>query len=506
MLDQGIGSWPARRERRSPERIALVFNEERWSYRRLHLEVGAFAQMLRRLGVRRGDRVAYLGPNHPSFLVSLFASGSLGAVFVPLDPRLAEPEVLYRLSDSGAGVLIHASTPIPEQSTASAGVRHRIDIMDGSREDGGFHPADPPEWPVRIKVSLDDPCMIMYTSGTAGRSKGAVLTHGNVVWNAINVLVDADLSGDEVTLVAAPLFHAAALNMTCLPTLLKGGTVVLTPAFDAALALRLIERERVTSMFGVPAMFDAMADDPRWAVADLSSLRLLNCGGAPVPRGLIRAYLDRGLPFGQGYGATEAGPGILLLGASSAAAKPGSAGMPHFFTDVRIAGPDGREVPAGDLGEVHVTGPNVAMGYWARSDEIDEAFGADGWFHTGDVARVDEGGYAYIVDRLKDMYISGGENVYPAEIEGVLSAHPAVAECAVVGIPDRTWGEVGRAIVVLRPDVAADGPELTTYLKRQLAAFKVPKSYIFVPELPRTGSGKIAKHLVRGTYGEVEHP
>lgn len=504
MLDQGIGSWPARRARRSPARTALVHGEERWSYRRLNAEVSTFAQVLWRLGVRHGDRVAYLGPNHPSFLVSLFATASLGAVFVPLDPRLAEPEVLYRLSDSGAGVLIHAGTSISEESTASVGVRHRLDVP----KPGGIDRADlseqPDASPHDTAVSLDEPCMIMYTSGTGGRSKGAVLTHGNVVWNAFNVLVDSDLSYDGVTLAAAPLFHAAALNMTCLPTLLKGGTVVLTAGFDAGTTLGLIEREHVTHMFGVPAMFEAMAAHPHWDAADLSSLRLLNCGGAPVPMPLIRTYLSHGLPFGQGYGATEAGPGILMLGAPTAAAKPGSAGTPHFFTEVRIAGPDGNEVATGDLGEVFVAGPNVAAGYWARSDEINEAFTSDGWFHTGDVARVDEDGYAYIVDRIKDMYISGGENVYPAEVENVLSTNPAVAECAVFGIPDPKWGEVGRAVVVLRPDSEAAGSELTAYLRQRLAAFKIPKSYIFVPELPHTGSGKIAKHLVRADHGSAQ--
>jgi fatty-acyl-CoA synthase len=450
-----------------------------------------------------------LGPNHPSFLVSLFATAALGAIFVPLDPRLAEPEVLYRLSDSGAGVLVHAGTSISEESTASVGVRHRLDVRNDprEREPGGFDPDSSEQVDAGshdAAVSLDEPCMIMYTSGSGGRSKGAVLTHGNIVWNAFNVLVDSDLSCDDVTLAAAPLFHAAALNMTCLPTLLKGGTVVLTVGFDAGTALGLIEREHVTHMFGVPAMFAAMADHPHWNAADLSSLRLLNCGGAPVPMPLIRTYLGRGLPFGQGYGATEAGPGILMLGAAAASAKPGSAGTPHFFTEFRIAGPDGNEVASGDLGEVLVAGPNVAAGYWARPDETNEAFTPAGWFHTGDVARLDEDGYAYIVGRIKDMYISGGENVYPAEVEKVLSTHPSVAECAVFGVSDPKWGEVGRAVVVLRPDSEPDGSELTAYLRQRLAAFKLPKSYIFVPELPRTGSGKIAKHLVRASHGSAQ--
>ncbi|MGO4458548.1 long-chain fatty acid--CoA ligase [Streptomyces sp. M-16] len=505
MLNQGIGSWPARRARRTPDRIALVHQDRTRTYRELHQRVLRLAHALRALGVRRGDRVAYLGPNHPAFLEALFAAGVLGAVFVPLNTRLAAPELAYNLADSGSTILIHA----PEQTEAAraaadeAGVvRHRITLAAPGRAGLLYEEllaANGPE-PLDEAVAPGDPCMIMYTSGTTGRPKGAVLTHGNIIWNSVNVIVDTDLAGDEVTLVVAPLFHTAGLNMTCLPTFLKGGQVVLLDSFDAERVLETVERRRVTYMFGVPAMYDAMAARTRWATTDLSSLRTLNCGGAPVPARTIAAYLDRDLAFSQGYGMTEASPGVLFLGREQTSAKAGSAGVPHFFTDTRLVLPDGTDAAPGERGEVLVHGPNVMSGYWDRPEDTEAAFTDGDWLRTGDVARLDADGYAYVVDRVKDMFVSGGENVYPAEVEGVLLTHPAVDGCAVVGVPDPVWGEVGRAVVVLRPGSRADEHDLLGHLQGRLAKYKIPRSVVLTDALPRTASGKIHKPAVRERY------
>lgn len=509
MRNQGIGSWPARRSRTTPDRVAIVDGADRLTYRRLDRDAQQLARGLRKLGVHAGDRVAYLGPNHPSFLTSLFATGLLGAVFVPLNARLAEPEVAYQLGDSGSSVLIHASARPSERPAAYAGVRHRISVAQDGRAgcDGDIaYPdlmAQAGDDPVDVDVPLDSPCMIMYTSGTTGTPKGAVLTHANVLWNAINVLIDADLSADEVTLAAAPLFHAAGLNMTCLPTLLKGGRVVLTRSFDPGTVLDLIESERVTHMFGVPTMFDALAAHPRWQSADLSSLRLLNCGGAPVPRRTLSTYLDRGLPIGQGYGATEAGPGVSLLNARADPAKAGSAGVAHFFTDVRVVRPDGGAAAPGENGEVLVSGPNVMAGYWKHPEATAAALTPRRELRTGDVAHLDADGHLYLAGRLKDVIISGGENIYPAEVEAVLTTHPAVRECAVIGVPDDTWGEVGHAVIVPGPDTRPDEQELAAYLRARLAAYKVPKTIAFVARLPYTGSGKVAKSVLRAEHGPV---
>ncbi|MFF9001154.1 long-chain fatty acid--CoA ligase [Streptomyces achromogenes] len=504
MRNQGIGSWPARRARKTPDRIAVVHEDREVTYRQLHERVLRLAHALRTLGVARGDRVAYLGPNHPAFLESLFAAGALGAVFVPLNTRLAAPELAYHLTDSGAAVLVHA----PEQAEAAAaaatdaGVSHRVALAgpgpgalgyDDLLALGGTAPLDEP-------VNPDDPCMIMYTSGTTGHPKGAVLSHANIVWNSVNVLVDLDLAADEVTLVTAPLFHTAALNMTCLPTLLKGGRVLLLGAFDPDRVLHLIESHRVTCMFGVPTMYDALAARPRWPEADLTSLRSLNCGGAPVPERTITTYLARGLAFAQGYGMTEASPGVLFLDREQTSAKAGSAGVPHFFTDTRVVLPDGRDAAPGERGEILVSGPNVMTGYWNRPAETAAAVTDDGWLRTGDVARTDEDGFAYIVDRVKDMFISGGENVYPAEVENAVLGHPAVAECAVIGVPDARWGEVGRAVVVLKPGARAEEADILGHLRGRLAKYKIPKSVVFAEALPRTASGKLVKPAVRAAY------
>ena len=300
-------------------------------------------------------------------------------------------------------------------------------------------------------VGPDDLCLIMYTSGTTGRPKGAMLTHGNMTWNCLNVLVDVDVSTDEVTLVSAPLFHIAALGMTCLPTLLKGGTVVLESAFDTGARAELVARHRITCLFGVPAMYEMLADEPGW-----------DQGGPVEPAAICCAAARRSRPARSGATWTGAGvhPGLrhdrgrarasCCWTAATSDEHAGSAGVPQFFTDVRLVTADGEPAGVGEPGEVLVSGPNVTPGYWQLGPRTPEPAFRDGsWFRSGDVATVDDGGYIRLVDRLKDMIISGGENIYPAEVEDALLEHPDVAECAVFGVPDERWGEVGRAVVVL---------------------------------------------------------
>ncbi len=496
MRNRGLGSWPARRARMTPDAVAVVGAGRSITFAQLYRRVARVCAELRSAGVRAGDRIAYLGPNHPAYPELLFAAGAVGAIFVPVNFRSAAAEIDYVLADCGARVLFHTeayrdvvaqlTVEIRTITVATGGV-----LVDEERSDA-LVPDEP--------VGLDDPCVIMYTSGTTGRPKGAVLTHGNLTWNCLNVLVESDIAADEVALVSAPLFHAAALGMLCLPVLLKGGCVVLLEKFDPAVVFDAIERHRVTRMFGVPAMYDALAALEAWDTADLSSIRVLLCGGAPVPHNTIRRYLARGLTFVQGYGMTEASPGALLLDPAHARAKAGSAGVPSFFSDVRVVGDDGAPVGAGERGEVVVSGPNVMSGYWNRPADTAEVL-REGWFHSGDVATVDADGYVYIVDRMKDVIISGGENIYPAEVENVLTAHPAVAACAVIGVPDERWGEVGRAVVVLAQGQSVAAQTLLTFARDRLAGYKVPRSVHFVDELPRGGSGKVLKSVVRDLYG-----
>jgi fatty-acyl-CoA synthase len=492
-----VGSWTARRARKTPGQVAIVHDGMSATYAELHDRVLRLAASLRARGIERGDRVAYLGPNHPAFLETMFATLAAGGVFVPLNSRLAVPEIAKQLADSGAELLFCAAerADAGRDGAVSASVRevvwvggeaagYEALIAGGS---GGW--ADEP-------VSMDDPCLIMYTSGTTGQPKGATLTHGNITWNTINVLVDTDVRSDDVALVVAPLFHSAALNMLSLPVLLKGGTLVIESAFDAGRTLSLIARHRVSVMFGVPAIYDAMAARPEWASADLSSLRALLCGGAPVPLATIECYLRRDLSFIQGYGMTEAAPGVLLLDAAHAESKAGSAGVPHFFTDLRIVGPDGLDAAAGERGEILVRGPNVMPGYWNQPDATAAALD-DGWLRSGDVATADDDGYVFVTDRIKDVIISGGENIYPAEVENALRAHPEVADCGVIGVPDQRWGEVGRAVVVLREGAVCSERQILDFLDGRIARYKIPKSVRFAAELPRTATGKIAKRVLR---------
>ncbi|WP_236051567.1 acyl-CoA synthetase [Nonomuraea cypriaca] len=475
----------------TPDRVALTYRGRDQTYRDLRERTYRLASALAGLDVGRGDRVAYLGANHPMLVETFFAAGLLGAVFVPLNARLAPPELRYILEDAGASIVVlgdgYDGEGLPGgHLTASA---YEELIAGGSPE-----PVDEP-------VGQGDVCLIMYTSGTTGRPKGAMLTHANLTWNTVNLLVDVPLAHDEVTLISAPLFHIAALAQTLVPTVLKGGRAILEPSFDVERTYDLIEAERVTVMFGVPSMFGFLARSPRWAEADLSSLRHLLCGGAPVPEPLIRIYQDRGLTFLQGYGMTETAPGALFLGTEHSVAKAGSAGVPCFFSDVRLVAPDGSPAAPGEPGEVYVHGPNVMPGYWRNLAESAKVLSPDGWFRSGDIGVADEDGYVRISDRLTDVIISGGENVYPAEVESILYGHAAVAECAVIGVPDERWGEVGKALVVLRPGAAAEAGELLGHLDGRLARFKIPKYLEFVPELPKNAAGKLLKAPLRKTYG-----
>jgi fatty-acyl-CoA synthase len=491
----GLGSWTARRAVISPDRVALVFGERSTTYAQLHERVGRLAAQLRAAGVGRGDRVAYLGPNHPAFVETMFATYVIGGVFVPLNFRLTAPEIDFQLADSGARVLVHG----PEcagtvAASAVVGSLLRVVPLTAYEQwlDDGSSSRSAEE-----AVSLDEPACILYTSGTTGRPKGAVLTHGNIVWNCYNLLVGVDVAGDEVTLISAPLFHVAALDQCLLPTVLKGGCSVIMPAWGVEECFDLIARHRVTWMFGVTTMYAGLAQSPRWPSADLSSVRNLIVGGASLPEALIRIYLARGLTFCQGYGMTETAPGATFLEAPETASHVGSAGVPVFFADVRCVRPDLTPTSPGEPGEVQVRGPNVTPGYWGNDVATAESFAGDGWFRTGDIAVVSADGHYRIVDRLKDMFVSGGENVYPAEVEAAIFEHPAVVEAAVVGVPDEKWGEVGRAFVVLAPSSSLTTGELRTFLSGRLGHYKIPKYVDVVDGLPRTGSNKVRKAPLR---------
>ena len=500
MRDQGLGSWTARRARMTPDKPALVQDGRVTTYVELHRVSNRLARGLQERRVTRGDRVAFLGLNSVEMVVAMFATAKLGGVFVPVNTRLATPELAYVLRHSGARLLVVEDTLAPAASAPEIG-ELALDVVSFTRDGGAGLNAllSTDDADIDETVALDDLFMIQYTSGTSGRPKGVMLSHGNVVWNVYNLLVDIDLGSDEIALVTAPLFHTAALNQVLFPTILKGGTSLLEARFDPVAAIDMIERERVTLLFGVTSMYLALSGSPRFHEADLASLRLALSGGAPIPESLLHMWLDRGLMIVQGYGLTEASPGATMLRAADGVRKLGTAGTSCFFTDVRVVVGGGDDNAAvGEAGEVLVSGPNVSPGYWDDPQATEAAF-TDGWLHSGDIATADHDGYLRIVDRLKDMYISGGENVYPAEVEQVLHTHPDLAECAVVGVPDQTWGEVGRAFVVARAGVRLTEADVLAHLDGRLARYKRPASVVFLDELPHNASGKLIKSRLRET-------
>ena len=511
MRNAGLGSWPERSLQITPDRDAIVFEGVSWSHAEFAVRVRRAAAALEGLGVQPGDRVGWLSANHPSALETLYACGQLGAIWVPVNPRLATPEAQYILEHSGAVVVVHgrdeailaaeltgrvpavrswiaAEPPGPAGGSAAGASLSYEALLAG---------ADPQ--PRDRAVSLDEPCLIMYTSGTTGRPKGAVLTHGNMTWNAVNQLIGFDITTSERTLALAPLFHIGGLNGTVNPALLHGGCAVIVRRFDPAATLAVIEQQRVTSFFAVPTMLDAMARAPSFGATDLSALRMVSAAGAPVPLPTLRTWLGRGVVMQQAYGMTEASPGCTVLASADAERKVGSAGKPVFFTSVRVVQPDGTDADPGEVGEVIVAGPNIMAGYWREPERTAEVL-ADGWYRTGDAGEFDSEGFLYIRDRYKDMIISGGENVYPAEVESALLELPGIDEAAVIGVPDERWGEVGLALLVLAPEAAAEAEGVRAALRERLAAFKVPQHVRFVAALPKTASGKIRKSELRAQY------
>jgi fatty-acyl-CoA synthase len=507
MPGHGIGSWMTKRRAKTPRKTALVSGDDQHvTYQELADDADRVAALLSARGIGKGDSVAYLGENSPGFFAVLFGCARLGAVFVPVNTRLAPPEILHVLTDSQARALIHdpefAARVAP--LTAASGTGHVIQ----TGEDGpGGAPGlarllrDAAPGHPQADVTLDDPAAIVYTSGTTGRAKGAVLTHGNLTWTAVNCLVDYDVAAADVALMISPLFHVAALGMGALPVLLKGGTLVLEKGFDPGRALALIQRHQVTMLSGVPATYQWLADHPDWAAADITSLQKLTCGGSPVPARILNAYEERGLRFSQGYGMTETSPGATSLPAEMTQAKQGSVGLPHFFTDVRVCDEKGQELPPGEVGEVHVRGPNVFPGYHGLPEATSAAFAPGGWFRSGDLGRLDPEGYLYISGRLKDMIISGGENIYPAELENLINGIDGVTGAAVIGVPDDRWGEVPWAIITVRDGASVTAAAVRDFLDGKLARYKLPREVVVIDELPRTASGKIRKADLRTRFG-----
>ncbi len=494
------GQWPAKWKTVVGDKAAVIDETtgRRVTYRELDERADRAANLLRdRFGVGFGDRVAVLGQNRLEQVELFFACAKLGAVLVPLNWRLAPDEVAWILRDAAPAVLLWGAD-LADGVAALRDGRWSGPYLpfDGDGPDGyAALTAAASAAPVRTAGIVEaTPLLLLYTSGTTGRPKGALLTHGTITWNAVNTATGWDLHHDDVTLTHAPLFHTGGWNVLTLPLLHRGATVVLARKFDAAAALRTIAQHKVTVFFAVPTMFQMMLDAPGFADTDLSSVRFFISGGAPCPVPLIWEFQRRGVVFKQGYGLTEVGPNCFVLHERDAVRKAGAVGFPVLHLETRLVDSQGREVPRGEVGELQLRGPTVCAGYWNNPEATAKALSTDGWFATGDLFRQDEEGYHFVVGRLKELYISGGENVYPAEVERVLYALPGVKEAAVVGVPDPKWGEVGHAFLAFDPAATALTPEqVVEHCRKALARYKVPKYVTLLGELPKGSSGKIHK-------------
>ena len=489
----GVGSWIERRARAAPDGVALIAGDCSLTYAELAGRVRRLANGLRALGVTKGDRVAWLGPNHPAFLESLFAAGLLGAVMAPVNHRLDEAEISWVLGDIKPRFLIqHVATG----ATAVRGSRSRRVAVGGPLDGAADFEAlvaGSAGHPVEETVTLDDLCLLPHTSGTTGRPKGVMLTHGNVTWNVVNLLSCADIRGDDVTIALVPFFRVGGTGVNVLPVLFMGGAVVMPADVHPDNILRLTEQHHVTVGFGNPDILESLMRSKLWPTADLSSVRFLITGGAPVTEPLIRAYMKRGLNLLQGYGLSEAAPVALLLQPGSALSKVGSAGTPPLLVDTRIVGPDGTDVGPRQAGELLVRGPNVMAGYWNRPEATAAALTPDGWLRTGDAARPDEDGYIWIVGRMADSFTSHGQVVHPGDVERVLLSHPAVADAGVAPVSGSGTEQVAKAFVVVAAGAQVTERELLAWCREHLAPHQVPAFVTFVDRLPRNSVGKLVR-------------
>ena len=501
--------WLDYHQDRQPDKLALhdLDTGIKRTYRTLNDRASKLAATLQSQGVESGDRVAILAHNCPEFFEAQFACFKIGAIFVPLNWRLTLPELTFIANDCQPKVLISDEYvgELASQLVDACSIGGHLHIS----EDGSYETsiADAGDY-TRVRTTHDDVCAIMYTSGTTGHPKGAMITHGTLFINVVNFGIPASINKDTVQLVVLPLFHTGGLNCYGNPVIHCGGTLLMRREFNPQLALEAIGDPKlgVTHFFAVPAPYQFMMQHPDFASTDLSRLQVAGVGGAPCAESILQAWIDRGVDLAQVWGMTETGPAGISLEPSEALTKLGSSGKPLLHTEVKIVADDGSEITGEGVGELLIRGPNVTPGYWNRPDATEDSF-VDGWLKTGDAARRDSDGYYYIVDRWKDMYISGGENVYPAEVENVLYQLTAIAETAVIGEPSDRWGETGLALVVLKPGEALDDAQIVEHCLKQLAKFKIPQRVVFRDQpLPRNATGKVLKRVLREEYVGSEAP
>lgn len=478
--------WLNRWNQYSPQALALQDGETgtKWSYAELLEKSQSIAEWLKySKGIQKGDRVALFALNELESIALFFGCQRLGAILVPINFRLTAPELSHIIEDCTPKLILFQ----PEFLKV-------VEPLNGVEkiEFQTLRQLGKPRQGVEFAAQPEDPCMIIYTSGTTGAPKGAVLTHEMIFWNSVNTTLRLNISQNDKTVIFLPLFHTGGWNVLTTPFLHRGASIILLKKFDADKILQLSASENCTLLFGVPTTMDMMARSSEFGKSDLSRIRYAIVGGEPMPVELIQTWHQKGIAIRQGYGLTEFGPNVFSLNETDAIRKIGSIGFPNFYIEAKVLDSNGKECAKNEIGELVLKGPTCMHGYWNHPEATRETI-QDGWLRTGDLVRKDDEGYYYVVGRKKEMYKSGGENVYPAEIEKVLYSVPGVREAAVIGVKDPTWGEVGKAFVAIEAGASVTTESLHAHCLKNLAKFKIPKSFVIVDSLPKSESGKILK-------------
>jgi fatty-acyl-CoA synthase len=495
--------WLQKWAQYSPNKTAVKDDTSgmQYSFAEMYAVTNRLSRVLQaEFGIQTGDRVAVLSQNCVEYLMLYFAVQQIGGILVPVNFRLAPREIEYILQDCSAKLLIVqepyrpviASLAATARPSSILPIQTAVEMSIASIMNDGTISSDP----IQQEVKFEDPCMILYTSGTTGNPKGALITNSMIFWNSINTEMRLNITSNDIALTFAPFFHTGGWHVLTTPFLHHGATIVFLNSFNAERVVELCDAEKVTILFGVPTMMKMMSQTAAFAATTFDSVRFAIVGGEAMPIPEIERWQSKGVPIRQGFGLTEVGPNCFSLPEEDAIRKKGSIGFPNFYIETRIVDDHGNDTGVNQPGELLLRSPVVTPGYWNNPAATAEAI-TDGWFHTGDIVRKDDEGYFYVVDRKKDMFISGAENVYPAEVEHFLYSHPAVAEAAVVGVPDPKWGEVGRAFIVLKKGSMVTEAELQQFCAGNLAKYKVPKYFSVIDEFPKGHSGKILKRALK---------
>jgi fatty-acyl-CoA synthase len=488
-------NWIEKWAKYSPDAVAFEDGENgtTYTYKQADNIVNSLSKEFSdRFKIQKGDRIAFLATNHTEYVFSLFTAQKLGAILVPINFRLAPREIEHILSDSEPALLIVESSLKETLEKVCNTTKPKNTLLFDGPESYQSLVASFKETPCEFEArgEFTDECMILYTSGTTGSPKGATLTNEGLFWNSVNTTLRLNISQHDVNISFLPFFHTGGWNVLTTPFVHRGAKSVFLSKFDPELILNLAESKKATIIFGVPTTMDMMAKTERFKSVDLSSVRYAIVGGEPMPIDLIRTWEERDIPVRQGYGLTEFGPNVFSLNEEHSISKIGSIGFPNFYIDTKVIDSDGKTCGPNEIGELALSGPMSMKGYW-KNDEATQKTIVDGWLLTGDLVKYDEEGFFYVVGRKKEMYISGGENVYPAEVEQVLRSMPEIDEAAVIGVPDEKWGEAGKAFLVKKSDVTEDA--VKQFCIEHMAKYKVPRDYVFMDALPKGDSGKILK-------------